>query len=136
MKLPMDGGGFTEGEFVQSDGGGLQFIEGHGVPLDQQQKENMSTEETKASIKLHKTKTPRIGDHVLYVLSDTDGSRSKGEIRPAIITRVWDDPASRDSVVQMQVFTDGQNDGLQNVEWRTSVHQDFEKSPGTFHYML
>lgn len=95
----------------------------------------MSLESTKDSIKIFRTHCPSIGDQVLYVLSDTDGEgRSKGEIRPAIITQVWDNPSTRDSVVQLQVFTDGQNDNLANVEWRTSVHQDHEKSNGTFHY--
>ena len=40
----MDGGVFIEGEFIQSDGGGIQFIEGHDVPRDQQKrKENMGS---------------------------------------------------------------------------------------------
>jgi hypothetical protein len=33
--LPVDGTGHgIEGAWIQSDGGGLQFIEGHGVPTD------------------------------------------------------------------------------------------------------
>lgn len=81
------------------------------------------------------TKAPSIGDWVLYVLSETDGGgRNQGEVRPAVITRVWDNPATRDSAVQLQVFTDGQNDNLSNVEWRTSVHQDYKKCLGSFHY--
>lgn len=100
----------------------------------------MSIEETKASIKLHKTKTPSTGDLVFYVggTKEEDGKIS-GEARPAIIVRVWEtpeNPATRDSHVQLQVFTDGMNDGLDNVVWRTSIHQDHEKGPRTFHYKI
>jgi len=150
MKLQMDGGGEIEGEYVQSDGGGLHFIEGHGVPRDQQKRKEIMTDEalanegqesirkeTEERIKIWSTKAPSVGDMVLYVLSDLDGTAPyKGEVRPAIITRVWDNPVRKDSVVQLQVFTDGQNDGMANVEWRTSVHQDHKKSPGTFHYVI
>ena len=70
---------------------------------------------------------PSIGRTVHYVLPN-------GEHRPAIITRVWDQVPTESSVVQLQVFTDGSNDGLQNVEWRTSVHQDnATKAPNTWH---
>lgn len=34
MQLQMDGSGEIDGEYVQSDGGGLHFIEEHGVPRD------------------------------------------------------------------------------------------------------
>ncbi len=141
MKLQMDGGGEIEGEYVQSDGGGLHFIEGHGVPRDQQKRKEIMTDEQRKEaderIKIWSTKAPSVGDIVLYVLSETDGTASyKGQVRPAIITRVWDNPVRKDSVVQLQVFTDGHNDGMANVEWRTSVHQDHKKSPGTFHYVL
>lgn len=79
-------------------------------------------------------KIPAVGDSVLYVLSEWDGEgRKKGDIRPAIITNIFGEPHS-DSYVQLQVFTDGQNDNLQNVEWRTSVMQDSNKTTGTFHY--
>lgn len=137
MKLQMDGGGEIEGDYVQADGGGLHFIEGHGVPRDQQRKETMSNEATNERIKIWSTKAPSVGDRVFYVLSENDGgARNAGEIRPAIITRVWGTPTTREHAVQIQVFTDGQNDNLANVEWRTSVRQDHLKSPGTFHYVL
>lgn len=93
--------------------------------------------ETEERIKIWATKAPSVGDQVFYVLSDNDGgSRNAGEIRPAIITRVWGTPTTREHAVQLQVFTDGQNDNMANVEWRTSVLQDHMKSPGTFHYVL
>jgi len=69
---------------------------------------------------------PSIGRTVHYVLSP-------GQERPAVIVRVWDEKPTEKSVVQLQVFTDGENDGLKNVEWRTSVHQDNAKAPGTWH---
>jgi hypothetical protein len=70
---------------------------------------------------------PSIGRIVHFVLPS-------GEHRPAIIVRIWDFVPTASSSVQLQVFTDGSNDGLNYVEWRTSVHQDAEtKAPGTWH---
>lgn len=70
---------------------------------------------------------PSIGRIVHYVIGG-------GHHRPAIIVRVWDQAPKEDSVVQLQVFTDGSNDGMQNVEWHTSVHQDASGiKPGTWH---
>ena len=70
---------------------------------------------------------PSIGRIVHFVLPD-------GQHRPAIIVRVWDDIPTPESLVQLQVFTDGENDGLQNVEWRTSVQQHaLTPKPGTWH---
>lgn len=74
---------------------------------------------------------PSIGRTVHYVLNS---GPSRGEHRPAIIVRVWDKIPTDDSLVQLQVFTDGENDGEENTVWRTSVHQDNEsKAPGTWH---
>ncbi len=67
--------------------------------------------------------TPVLGAIVAYCL---DTGPNKRSYRPAIITRVWS-PGSVSSAVQLQVFTDGSNDGLDNVEWRTSrVHGEGE----------
>lgn len=67
---------------------------------------------------------PTIGRIVEYVMED-------GQIRPAIIVRVWSDIC-----VQLQVFTDGDNDGKQgNVMWATSVLQDENKSPRSWDWM-
>lgn len=68
------------------------------------------------------------GRIVHFVLPD---GRSEGQHRPAIVVRVWD-PGS--STVQLQVFTDGSNDDLANVEWRTSVSYSEEHKPGTWHW--
>jgi hypothetical protein len=65
---------------------------------------------------------PSVGRIVHYVLRNDD--RNAGQHRPAIITRVWDPVPHAGSAVQLQVFTDGSNDGLENVVWRTSVMQD------------
>ena len=53
---------------------------------------------------------PSIGRIVHYTDRDINGCR------PAIIVRVWTAES-----VQVQVFTDGANDQLDNVVWRTSV---------------
>ena len=75
---------------------------------------------------------PSVGRIVHYVLPD---GRSKGEHRPAIIVRIWDEYPKPESMCQLQVFTDGNNDELPNVLWATSVHQDAEtKAPRTWHW--
>jgi hypothetical protein len=56
---------------------------------------------------------PQVGRIVHYVLYN-------GEIRPAIIVRVWGD-----EMVNLRVFFDGSNDAGEEsygTEWRTSVH--------------
>jgi len=71
------------------------------------------------------------GRIVHYVLAE---GRSKGEHRPAIVVRVWRDHAA--GMVQLQVFTDGTNDGFDTgVVWRTSVHYDASSAPGTWHWI-
>lgn len=75
---------------------------------------------------------PSIGRVVHFVL---DIGRSKGEHRPAIIVRIWDVDPKPESLCQLQVFTDDNNDGLPPVLWATSVHQDAEtKAPRTWHW--
>ncbi len=89
-----------------------------------------------------------VGRIVHYVL---EWGTSKGEHRPAIVVRDW---KQENGLVQLQVFTDGWNDGFksthlvqvgeqhvegmlgidQNVIWRTSVHYDEAKEPGTWHW--
>ena len=94
-----------------------------------------------------------VGHIVHYVLE----SRKKGEIRPAIVVRDWSnaDLPGSDGMVNLQVFTDGFNDGfLESVGtiadngksvpvtashtattiWRTSVHYSEAKEPGTWHW--
>ncbi len=76
---------------------------------------------------------PSIGRIVHYVL-DGDHHQAVGSHRPAIIVREPWTP----EMLNLQVFTDGENDGPRNVSgivWRTSVHQDEEtKAPGTWHW--
>lgn len=66
------------------------------------------------------TRTPKIGDDVLYVLSS---GRSKGEVRPGKVVRVWNA-----ATVNLIVFTDATNDfdtstlGSNGILWATSVH--------------
>lgn len=96
------------------------------------------------------------GRIVHYVLSE---GRSKDEHRPAIIVKVWESHKAQ-GTVNMQVFTDGSNDGLETVfpvhdasqlgkavptshvsrqvdlmVWRTSVHYSESKEPGTWHWI-
>lgn len=49
---------------------------------------------------------------------------TNGEHRPATIVRVWDKSTG---YVNLQVFTDGENDGEDNTIWRSSVNysEDF-----------
>lgn len=77
---------------------------------------------------------PTPGRIVRYVLSD---GRAAGESRPAIIVRVFD---PTDTKVQLQVFTDGMNDGLtrdtgsEGIMWKTSVPYDPDGALGTWHW--
>ncbi len=93
-----------------------------------------------------------VGRIVHYVL---ESGHSKGEHRPAIVIRDWSNKTTpgSDGMVQLQVFTDGWNDGLETIFgvsnglepigtvkqidliiWRTSVHYDENKEPGTWHW--
>ncbi|MBA2285849.1 MAG: hypothetical protein H0W02_10220 [Ktedonobacteraceae bacterium] len=84
-----------------------------------------------------------VGRIVHYVL---ESGRSQGDHRPAIVVRDW---KQDNGLVNIHVFTDGLNDGLesssynpeQNVVfpvistiWRTSIHYSEEKEPGTWHW--
>ena len=51
---------------------------------------------------------------------------------PAIIVRVWD---KERGYVNLQVFTDGSNDGYNgNVVWKTSIEYSEEPKPNTWHW--
>lgn len=69
-----------------------------------------------------------IGRIVRYVPGDGD---SFTEERPAIIVKVWNEETGYSN---LQVFTDGSNDGSQNVEWRTSIDYSAEPKPRTWHW--
>lgn len=73
---------------------------------------------------------PTIGRIVHYTLPD---GRSAGEVRPAIVVRVWDESHKS---IQLQVFTDDSNDGLPSVNWRTSVTESETGEPerGRWHW--
>lgn len=68
-----------------------------------------------------------VGDKVGYVLHV---GRSIGEVRPAFIVKVWD---TDNGCSNLQVLTDGQNDGLPAIHWATSILYDADKKPGTWH---
>jgi hypothetical protein len=90
---------------------------------------------------------PAIGRIVHYTLSDHDVQSisqrrleargrmgvelgnpvHEGDVFPAMITRVWDDPASERSVVQLQVFLDGSDQvWVSSVEQGTGPRKWFE----------
>lgn len=77
------------------------------------------------------------GKIVHYVLPD---GRSKGEIRPAIVVRVWRN-VSPDLIAKgysnLQVFIDGTNDYPEiesNIVWATSKIYSENHEPGTWHW--
>ena len=78
---------------------------------------------------MFQTIVPNLGQAVFYAL---DRGPNKGQLRPAIITRVWDPSPNEQSAVQPQIFTDALNDGLNCIEWRSSVLQG--ESPGQWQY--
>ena len=81
---------------------------------------------------------PYVGEIVNYVLGND--SAMPGEIRPAIIVRVWSEVT-----VNLQVFTDGTNDypayfvsggQIIGVHWKTSIPYSDDYQPGTWHYFI
>lgn len=68
------------------------------------------------------------GRIVRYVLPD---GPSAGQIRPAIVVRVWD---QGNGCANLHVFLDGSNDEGANA-WQTScVFDPEERKPGTWHW--
>lgn len=76
---------------------------------------------------------PTVGRIVHYVLPYVF-KKTPNVVRPAIIVRVW---PGDEGVVQLQVFTDGSNDGAEcaaGVLWQTSIKYDEAGEPGTWHW--
>lgn len=74
------------------------------------------------------------GRIVHYVLPD---GYSAGQHRPAIVVRVWEPGGGPMGTCQLQVFTDGNNDGpgyASGIVWRTSVMYSAERKPYTWHW--
>ena len=65
-----------------------------------------------------------VGRIVHYVMGS-------GEHRPAIIVCVWNQEAGTSN---LQVFTDGSNDGKVNVVWETSITRSNVPKPYTWHW--
>ena len=83
------------------------------------------------------TQVPSVGRIVHFVMPDS--SRYPGEHRPAVIVKVWDADPKPDSMVQLQVVTDGSNDGdlyKSGLFWATSVHyaDPLENTGYTWHW--
>jgi hypothetical protein len=79
------------------------------------------------------------GRIVHYVM---DRGRNQGEHRPAIVVRVWrvNGEAQANGLCQLQVFTDGLNDGgdlSSGLFWSTSVEysEPSENKPRTWHWI-
>lgn len=80
------------------------------------------------------------GRIVHYILNE---GKNKGAHRPAMVVRVWrvsrdgvENAPPKNGVCQLQVFTDGDNDGLPAVMWKTSViNQALAIEPGTWHWV-
>jgi hypothetical protein len=70
-------------------------------------------------------KQPQIGEAVFYCL---DNGNNVGDVRPAIIVRVWPDAQA----VNLAVFTDFANDNLPTPYWATSRLQG--TGPGHWAY--
>ncbi len=72
-----------------------------------------------------------VGSMVRYVLPD---GRSAGEVRPAVVVRIWDEPKTV-GTSNLNVFTDGDNDypGTDGLLWATSITYDKSGAPGTWH---
>lgn len=80
-----------------------------------------------------------VGRIVNYVLPEHMSKRNVGEVRPAIVVKVWSEGAEVSeggNAVQLQVFIDGSNDtpGGENCRWATSVCYSEQKTPGTWHW--
>ncbi len=90
------------------------------------------TTATATTSPLPTTKAPTIGRIVNYVLPT---GRNAGQVRPAIIVRVWSP-----TMVQLQVFTDSFNDytqehiGSTGMLWATSVPYSETEAPNTWHW--
>lgn len=80
-----------------------------------------------------------VGDVVGYVLgADGPGIGGRGEVRPAMVVRVWGDPPAAPYLIQLQVFMDGTNDDPVDgrpLSWRTSVPYSSGNEPGTWHHL-
>lgn len=68
------------------------------------------------------------GRIVHYVL---DRGSSAGQCRPAIVVKIW---SQAQGSVQLQVFTDADNDSLPAVLWATSVTYSEDPQPRTWHW--
>ena len=77
-----------------------------------------------------------MGRIVHYVLDGTSAKpESRGRVRPAIIVNDWPEmQALYPGYANLQVFTDGTNDGLDPVAWVTSRVFSEAHEPGTWHW--
>lgn len=81
-----------------------------------------------------------IGRIVHYTFSEEDierlhGSKHAiGEVRPAMIVRWWPNEYGTEPGYNLQVFTDGTNDGMPNVVWLVSRELVDTPAPGKCHW--
>lgn len=75
-----------------------------------------------------------IGRVVHYVLDKPYSAGEPPAVRPAIVVLVW---GHDDQMVNLQVFTDGKNDGAEyasGLAWKTSRKYSEGREPGTWHW--
>jgi hypothetical protein len=75
--------------------------------------------------------------HYTYAVHDLDAEHQHlvGESRPAIVVRVWPNEFGQKDGYNLQVFTDGANDGKPiGLHWATSRELVEEPAPGKCHW--
>ncbi len=81
---------------------------------------------------------PTVGRTVMFVMpGNAIRPDSEGQIRPAVIVRVFERPDGETPCVNLQVFVDGTNDGYLHdraTQWVTSCSFDADKLPGSWHW--
>lgn len=78
-----------------------------------------------------------IGAEVYYVVGPNDfpGSKSAGEIRPAVVTNTLPQLERDDGSANLQVFADGRNDDVAlGLVWLTERRYSATKEQGTWHW--
>jgi hypothetical protein len=74
------------------------------------------------------------------ISDDEKETAQRGAISPAMLALIQGAPTQAPAKQQIQVFVDGSNDYYKNqgpeplTLWRTSVHQDADATPGTWHW--
>lgn len=78
----------------------------------------------------------RVGALVNYVLGEGHFPDGQTKVRPAIVVNDWPQLGREDGYCNLQVFTDGRNDGSKTglLLWVPSRVYSETKEPGTWHW--